>query len=598
MNKLVNSTGCRVQTLPLKNCNSCAHLEILNIKRFVMVPTPSSESIPSSKELCQYFFLPPEGNVWQCKKCNKVKLKNGGWTNLLNHLKSCVGTDFRMEYRRVQKSTGGVINGYFLKMSNAEKEMFDWIELLVMNNFPLTFVDCPLIRRQSKLRSVCSKTVRKHILALCDVVKETIVTKLSASKFVLMFDGWTEGTEHYIGLNISYNVQCKETGKQVPTHSLLSMRPLLAEEIVGMTAADHLRHISKVMLSYGRASEDILCLVGDNCAVNKKMAADLGVPILGCASHKFNLAVRVWIKSQPQLAMIINKVSMVMKKASTLKVAAKLRQLTAYSTVRENDTRWSSTYQMIKRFFKIQSHLSVLAELLEWLPSHLETDILSKAYRSLTKFDQITVMLQREGMTFVEARKIFNEVLKDYPEFAHHLGTSASIVENPTFEKAIMKITTATPLSEEERCAASCMLLDVSSDAEESEDGAGADPVHDSDDDEEGGNGNYAKSLERRLKRQKTNNDGTDNYINFDVLPGTSVNCERLFSLAKHILSDTRKKTSPRLFEALLFLKVNRKLWDVYDVGIAMGRSSAAAASRGDHSLGDSDDDSVYEPLY
>ena len=96
-----------------------------------------------------------------------------------------------------------------------------------------------------------------------------------------------------------------------------------------------------------------------------------------------------------------------------------------------------------------------------------------------------------------------------------------------------MKITTATPLSEEERCAASCMLLDVSSDAEESEDGAGADPVHDSDDDEEGGNGNYAKSLERRLKRQKTNNDGTDNYINFDVLPGTSVNCERLFSLAK-----------------------------------------------------------------
>jgi hypothetical protein len=83
--------------------------------------------------------------------------------------------------------------------------------------------------------------------------------------------------------------------------SLLSMRPLLAEEIVGMTATDHLRHISKVMSSYGRASEDILCFVGDNCAVNKKMAADLGVPLLGCASHKFNLAVRLWIKSQLQL---------------------------------------------------------------------------------------------------------------------------------------------------------------------------------------------------------------------------------------------------------------------------------------------------------
>ena len=381
-----------------------------------MVPAKSSESIPSSKELCQYFFLPPDGNEWQCKKCDKVKLKNGGWTNLLNHLRSCVGTDFKKEYRRVQKSTGGVINGYFLKMSNAEKEMFDWIELLVMNNFPLTFVDCPLIHSQSKLRSVCSKTVRKHIFAVVEVVRETIKSKLSTSKFVVMFDGWTEGKEHYIGLNISYNVPCKETGKQVPTHSLLSMCPLLAEEIVGMTATDHLRHISKVMSSSGRASEDILCLVGDNSAVNKKMATDLGVPILGCASHKFNLAVRMWIKSQPQLTTIINKVSLVMKKASTLKIAAKLRQLTAYSTDRENDTRWLSTYQMITRFFKIQVQLSVLAELLEWLPSHLETDILSKAHRSLTKFDQITVMLQREGMTFVEARKILDEVLKDYPE--------------------------------------------------------------------------------------------------------------------------------------------------------------------------------------
>ena len=170
-----------------------------------------------------------------------------------------------------------------------------------------------------------------------------------------------------------------------------------------------------------------------------------------------------------------------------------------------------------------------------------------------------------------------------------------------------MKISNSMPLSEEERCAASCLLVDfVTSPESEGSGAGGADSVLGSDDDEEGGHGDYAKLLERRLKRQKRNNDGTENYINFDstenyinfdVLPGTSVNCERLFSLAKHILSDTRKKTSPRLFEALLFLKVNRKLWDVYDVGIAMGRLSAAA-SRGDHSAGDSeDDDSVYEPL-
>jgi hypothetical protein len=112
-------------------------------------------------------------------------------------------------------------------------------------------------------------------------------------------------------------------------------------------------------------------------------------------------------------------------------------------------------------------------------------------------------------MTFVEARRILDEVLVDYPEFTHHLGASASIVENPSFEKAIIKITTATPLSEEERCAASCLFLDYTLRAE-SESCSGSHLVLGSDDDEEGG-GNFAKKLERRLKRQKRNNDGSDN---------------------------------------------------------------------------------------
>jgi hypothetical protein len=176
MNNFVDSTQSRRHSSRLElRCD----LKFSNSKLiFLMVPTKSSESIPSSKELCQYFFLPPDGNNWQCKKCSKVKLKNVGWKNLLNHLKSCFGGDFKTEYRFIQKSTGGIISGYFLKMSNAKKEMFDWIELLVMKNLPLTFFDFPFVRSQSKLRSVCSKTVHKHIFALVEVVRETYTSSL------------------------------------------------------------------------------------------------------------------------------------------------------------------------------------------------------------------------------------------------------------------------------------------------------------------------------------------------------------------------------------------------------------------------------------
>jgi hypothetical protein len=113
-----------------------------------------------SKAIRQYYFIPSEVTSWQCKKCDNIKSKNGGWTNLLNHLKSCIGFDYEDQYERMRRSTGGNLNGYFHRMSNAEKEMHDRIELLVMKNLLLSFVDCPFVRQQSRLKSVSLKTMQ------------------------------------------------------------------------------------------------------------------------------------------------------------------------------------------------------------------------------------------------------------------------------------------------------------------------------------------------------------------------------------------------------------------------------------------------------
>ncbi len=61
------------------------------------------------------------------------------------------------------------------------------------------------------------------------------------------------------------------------------------------------------------------------------------------------------------------------------------------------------------------------------------------------------------------------------------------------------------------------------------------------------------------------------------MICGTSVEGERLFSVAKNILTDTRKSSSPAVFEAILLLKMNRNEWDVYTVGKAMGISTGAS---------------------
>jgi hypothetical protein len=237
----------------------------------------------------------------------KTKAKSGGWTNLLSHLRSCVGKDYEQLFAELEKlkaSKEGV--GYFVRISNREKEMFKWIEFVVMKNLPVSIVDCPYTRDITRLKKVSAQTLRCHILELLSVVKETIQAELPP-KFIIVFDGWTEGFHHYIGIAAAY-LKVGADSEEVPVQSILSMKPLLADGMKGMRATDHLEHVEKVLESYGKTLENILYLVGDNCSVNQSMARILGVPLIGCASHKFNLAVRQWISQQAERTPIIKKV--------------------------------------------------------------------------------------------------------------------------------------------------------------------------------------------------------------------------------------------------------------------------------------------------
>jgi hypothetical protein len=414
-------------------------------------------------------------------------------------------------------------------------------------------------------------------------MKESVKCKLP-DKFSLVFDGWTEGTEHFIGITASY---MPKRADQAVTHTLLSMRPLLADEIKGMTACDHLHRLSKLLRQYGNKTEaNVVCLVGDNCNVNQCMSRLLKVPLLGCGSHKFNLAVRKWISNQPQLEETISKVVTVMKKASTLKVSAQLRKLTSLQPVKENDTRWSSTFNMLERFFRIQAELSAVSDLIPLISTLVECSLLTRGFEHLERFHAVTIMLQKAGITFVRVREIFNEILEDYPELKGHLADNAEIVVDVTFERAIMQIAKGMVLTNEQlRRVQGLRLLPTEDEATDMDgcesvnnDGTTVDCLED--------DLSYAQKVDARIKRRKTNNDAiATKYIDLSILCGTSVACERLFSVAKNILTDTRKKTSPPVFEAIILLKMNRSKWDVYMMGKAKGRLSGASTNTADNNI-------------
>ena len=69
------------------------------------------------------------------------------------------------------------------------------------------------------------------------------------------------------------------------------------------------------------------------------------------------------------------------------------------------------------------------------------------------------------------------------------------------------------------------------------------------------------------MKLEKTY---TGNYKNVDFVLGSAAEVERLWSVARYVITDLRSRLSPVMFEALLFLKVNKDYWDKYLVAEAI----------------------------
>jgi hypothetical protein len=105
------------------------------------------------------------------------------------------------------------INGFVLRLGNNERKMFDWIDIVVMRSLPLAFVECQYTRRIAKLKPVSVKTIRQNILSLSELMKDKDKADIP-NKFVVVFDGWSEGTEHYIAVSAAYARMDKTTARK------------------------------------------------------------------------------------------------------------------------------------------------------------------------------------------------------------------------------------------------------------------------------------------------------------------------------------------------------------------------------------------------
>ncbi|KAE8998011.1 hypothetical protein PR002_g18872 [Phytophthora rubi] len=386
---------------------------------------------------------------------------------------------------------------------------------------PLSVVDNELTRDMSKWKAVSSRVLLNNMHHVAKKIGKNLEEILGVC-FGVMYDGWSHGCMHYVAV---YGVFVENGEVRV---QLLAVSPL--EE--GSQDADaHIKLVDGVLDVYNKKLDMVAFIVGDNCATNQSVATKLGVPLVGCASHRFNLAVnRFLADSEP----LLTQVNTLMSKLSQANNFAQLAKATSLHPIKRNITRWSSNFEMLQRYERIRPQIKTVEAVEELIPTGASHRKLLELLQHMKKFESVTKKLQGDGIDLADVRLL----LSPPPRLCTLL-----------IEAAVVKAINGCALSSAEKAAVKRF----------EEPKRGTKRKERAED--------YATQILRAgpSKRSKTGgrSDGTIYSSLLKQLPPTSNACERLFSQCKRVLTPQRTSMLPANFELIMFLRANRNMWGV-----------------------------------
>ncbi len=135
-----------------------------------------------------------------------------------------------------------------------------------------------------------------------------------------------------------------------------------------------------------------------------------------------------------------------MSKMKTQLIALALRPITSLKPITRNKTRWSSTFQMVERYFRYKQDevFQLLCEDVDDFEDYLLTAAEDRRLQALQKTLQdlylITQKLQDPQLTFAQVRVLFDTVMAEYPTLNQYISTESGIVHSHNFEQALQKI--------------------------------------------------------------------------------------------------------------------------------------------------------------
>jgi hypothetical protein len=130
-----------------------------------------------------------------------------------------------------------------------------------------------------------------------------------------------------------------------------------------------------------------------------------------------------------------------MMQLCNLKNAARLQVLTELCAIKKNVTRWSSKYDMAKRYIELDTQIKNIREIEDMVLTSHECRELADLKIHLSIFQGITKKLQVQGCSPLTICEVFDAILEnEYPDMDYYLAPTSDIMNNPDFESGLVKV--------------------------------------------------------------------------------------------------------------------------------------------------------------
>ena len=430
------------------------------------------------KEIYDCFFEAAEANKHKCKACEK-KLNQDlskGYANLRDHVER-THKDWKHTVQAFLIDTAeGPMDKFVVQPSVKAKNLYGWLHWIIEENLPISFVKSKTTRCYTSLDSISMNTLKKYM----SLMKSHVQRKIKASvpkTFGLIIDGWTIGSVHYFGIFITWTDTVREylvyfsNGGDIDENTVYEDGIDESDQFLGFSAADWFDVICEALNDFLFAGELVInintfkeyveFITMDNCAVNRKLARDSEVPMVGCASHRLHLAILEMLgkeekKNRAGIVIeegtghmtLIQKIDSLMGELVTLKNADLLRTQTRLLPDRSNCSRWYSIFNMLLKWLRIRDAVAAVQHfpisVLNLIPTASENTAIQHLVDILKKFESVSKVLQRGGERRVSVfmvRALFDKLISDFPGAPLlHIQRNADIIENKSFENGICKI--------------------------------------------------------------------------------------------------------------------------------------------------------------